>query len=399
MGECFLQEFIRLLPPPKGSGFPPMTTERILFMKKRADGRYAKQITIGIKNGKPVKKTVYGKTQKEVEQKYQELKRQIETGIRLDLSKCTVSQLMHEWYDTKIHPNIKENTKKRYKYFLNAMDNMIGDMKVTEIKKYHMEELVNKLLEAGNASAHERLQTLKKFFDYCVENDILLKNPCTGISIHYASKKKRRLTREELEKIDNCDLLRKDKAFLYTLRYTGMRIGELCALYVSDVDFNSMKISVNKTIVSTNKTIIQDTPKTSSGNRLVPISLKLYKPLKCYIDGLPEGQLLLFPSDVNTPVSLASAGNKLKRILKKCDIEDSEITPHYFRHNFISECYDAGIDIKVVQQWVGHSDIKTTLDIYTHLSEEKLETESNKINDFYDSQKEVNYNNDLFKNA
>ena len=369
-------------------------------MKKRADGRYAKQITIGTKDGKPVKKTVYGKTQKEVEQNYLELKRKIETGIRLDLSTCTVTELMQEWYEIKIFKNVKENTRKRYEYFIKAMDKMIGNMKVVEIKKFHIDEVVNKMLENGHASAHERLQLLNKFFNYCVENDIIVKNPCSGISIRYAPKKKRRLTQEELEKIDKCDLNRKQTAFLYTLRYTGMRIGELCALYVSDIDFKEMKIYINKTVVSVDRrTFIQETPKTNAGNRYVPIPIKLYKPLKNYIEGLPDDQELLFPSEVGKPNSPTGAAKKIKKLLRDCDIEDNEITPHYFRHNFISECYDAGIDVKVVQKWVGHSDIKTTLDIYTHLSEEKEESEADKMNEFYGSQKEVNYFYNSSKNA
>ena len=369
-------------------------------MKKRADGRYAKQITIGIKDGKPIKKTVYGKTQKEVEQNYFELKRQIESGIRLDLKNCTVTELMHEWYETKIFKNVKENTQKRYKYFMKAMDEMIGTMKVTEIKKFHVEELANKMTEKGNASAHEKFQLLNKFFNYCVENDIILKNPCMGISIRYAPKQKRRLTKEELEKIEACDLNRKDTAFLYTLRYTGMRIGELCALSVQDVNFKNMNISINKTVVSVDKkNFIQETPKTDAGNRTVPIPLKLYAPLKHYIDKLPDEQVLLFPSEVGKPNCISGAAKKIKRILRNCDIEDNEITPHYFRHNFISECYNAGIDVKVVQKWVGHSDIKTTLDIYTHLSKEQEKAGIDRINYFYDSQKEVNEIFSSSKNA
>lgn len=369
-------------------------------MKKRADGRYAKQITIGIKDGKPIKKTVYGRTQKEVEQNYLELKRQIEMGIRLDLKKCTVAELMHEWYEIKIFKNVKENTQKRYKYFIKAMDNMIGTMKVTEIKKFHIEELVNKMIENGNASAHERFQLLNKFFNYCVENDIIIKNPCIGISIRYAPKQKRRLTKEELEKIDKCDLNRKDTAFLYTLRYTGMRIGELCALSVHDINFSDMNIIINKTVVSVDrKNFIQETPKTNAGNRTVPIPLKLYGPLKNYINNLPDKQTLLFPSEVGKINSTTGAAKKIKRILRNCDIEDNEITPHYFRHNFISECYDAGIDVKIVQKWVGHSDVKTTLDVYTHLSKEREETGANKMNQFYDSQKEVNDIFNISKNA
>ena len=83
-------------------------------MKKRADGRYAKQVTVGIKNGKPVKKTVYGKTIKELERNYRELMLLIDRGIILDNQGITVTELMKEWYRIKKEGKVKRNTECAY---------------------------------------------------------------------------------------------------------------------------------------------------------------------------------------------------------------------------------------------------------------------------------------------
>ncbi len=357
-------------------------------MKKRKDGRYAKQITVGIKDGKPIKKTVYGKTIKEVNENYEALKRKIETGISLDLQTATASQLMDEWYKTRVFPNTKTNTHHRYEFFFNRVKPILGEMKVSEIKKFHIEEALTTLKERGNASAAETLQLLNKFFNYCIEHDIITKNPCFGLSVTYNPKEKRRLTKEELQKIETADLLNKDKTFILMLRYTGMRIGELCALKVDDINFDDMTIRINKTVVRNHGIFIQENTKTKAGERFVPILLPLYKELKEYMERLPEEQEILFLSNTNTLQSSGGAGHLFKRILRNCGIEDNDITPHYMRHNFISECYDAGIDVKKVQYWVGHSDIKTTLDVYTHISEEN-KIDGSQMNDFYGSQMEV----------
>lgn len=75
------------------------------------------------------------------------------------------------------------------------------------------------------------------------------------------------------------------------------------------------------------------------------------------------------------------------QIKVKLDLGE-DLTMHCFRHNFISECYSAGVDVKKLQKWVGHSDISTTLNIYTHLAQEELEN-ADELNKFYGSQKEV----------
>lgn len=365
-------------------------------LKKRKDGRYAKQITIGIKDGKPVKKTVYGKTIKEVEAKYTELVNLINNGVKLDLKNVTVSDLVDEWYQRRIFPNVNPNTQKRYYYFIKSLKENLGNMKITDVKRYHIEVMLDNIKQNGNASAHDKLQLTKKFFDFAVESDIIIKNPCIGISLKYAPKVKRLLTKEELSKIDNCDLTLRDKALLYTFRYTGMRCGEVFALTKDDIDKENMLIHVNKTIVSAQgPTIVQEKTKTSAGNRTIPIFLPLAKVLFNYIDRL-DNTNYLFLNNVGGLHSITSGNHLLKRILRNCEIYDSEITPHYFRHNFISECYEAGIDVKKVQLWVGHTDIKTTLDIYTHLSESKLNDGSG-MDDYYGSQTEVKENDSIIK--
>jgi integrase len=361
-------------------------------LTKRKDGRYAKQITVGVRNGKPVKKTVYGRTIKEVEEKYMELTRLINKGVTLDYKAANISSVIDEWYRLRIFPNVNPNTQKRYKYFMEFVKDHIGDMKIQDVKRYTIESMFEEMKNNGNTSAHDRLMLLKKFFNYAVDNDIIFKNPCNGISIQYAPKQKRLLTKEELDKIANCDLTSRDKAYLYILRYTGMRNGEVLALQKSDIDRKNMTISINKTIVSATSDIhIQERTKTDAGNRIIPIFLPLSKPLFDYIDRLPEDQEQLFLSNVGKLYSITAGCHLFRRIIKDCGIVDSEITPHYLRHNFISECYKAGIDIKKVQTWVGHADIQTTLNIYTHLEKDIVQDGSD-LDNFYGSQTEVKRN-------
>ena len=358
-------------------------------LKKRKDGRYAKQVTVGVRDGKPIKKTVYGKTLKEVEENYMQLSNLINKGVTLDYKESDIASVLDEWYRLRIFPNVNPNTQKRYYYFLIAVKGHIGEMKIKDVNRYTIESMMAEIKKNGNASAHDYLMLTKKFFNYCVNNDLIYKNPCNGISVQYAPKQKRLLTQDELNKIANCDLTRKDKALLFLFRYTGMRNGEVLALTKSDINKDNLTISINKTIVSAKgPTFIQERTKTEAGNRIMPIFVPLIKPLFDYIGNLPLDQEQLFLSNVDKLYSITAGAHLFKRIMKDCGIIDSEITPHYLRHNFISECYKAGIDIKKVQTWVGHSDIQTTLNIYTHLEKEVVQNGSD-MDEFYGSQKEV----------
>lgn len=73
--------------------------------------------------------------------------------------------------------------------------------------------------------------------------------------------------------------------------------------------------------------------------------------------------------------------NYFRKIKKVVGLPD-DVTAHTFRHNFISECYQAGVDVKKLQQWVGHADIRTTLNTYTHLEKGYVQ-DGEEMNEYY----------------
>lgn len=150
------------------------------------------------------------------------------------------------------------------------------------------------------------------------------------------------------------------------LLYTGCRRGEALALTPADVDFERKTININKTVEWIgNIPQIKYQPKTYAGFREIPIPDILFPELcnrskQKYIFQNSRGDLI-----ENSRLTLD--WNKLRKITGiKC-------TPHQLRHAYATMLFDAGIDVKNAQRWLGHSDIKTTLDIYTHLSDKRQE--------------------------
>lgn len=353
--------------------------------KKRADGRYARQVTIGVKDGKPIKKTVYGKTEKELDKNYRDLMFLIDRNIVLDTQSFTLGQLKDEWYRIKKEGKIRRNTELSYKTFLKRMDSL-KEMKIKDIKRYHIEKLVSEIQKEGHSNtARQVLKMLSNIFDYAIENDIIYKNPCFGLSVKHKKKTKRPLTENEKNIIDNMKATPKEKAFIYLLRYTGIRRGELFALQKGDIDKDKMTIHISKTIVDNNgKPYVQNLPKTEAGDRIIPIFLKLAKPLFDYMDAVDD---FLFLNKKGNKMASASMFLMFNNLLKKLGLGE-DLTMHCFRHNFVTECYYAGVDVLTTQSWVGHDDIATTLGIYTHLDKEKI-LDGEKMDEYYGSQKEV----------
>lgn len=360
-------------------------------LKKRKDGRYAKQVVTGYKEGKPIKKTVYGKTLKEVDKNYRDLMSLIDKGAVLESQNTKVYEFLQMWYEVKKVGKITTNTILAYERKMKLIKNTdISEMRVKDVKYYHVKTLIDKLeVENGVSIAKETLVVLKSMFNYAMSQDIIIKNPCNDITVKYKPKIRRPLNETETVTITNIDkykLDEKSKIFTLILRYTGMRRGEVLALAVNDIDRKTLMIHINKTLIDNNaRPIIQHRTKTSAGMRSIPLFVPLIKPLFSYIDKLDSEYLFLNKNgNLYSSYSVTKMFTKIKKRLKLGD----DLTIHCFRHNFISECYKAKIDIKKTQSWVGHSDIKTTLSIYTHLEESEIKN-GDEMNNFYGSQTEV----------
>lgn len=356
--------------------------------KKRKDGRYSKQVTVGYKDGKPIRKTVYGKTQKELEKNYRDLMLLVDKGIVLNDFGITVSELRKQWYRIKKEGKIKRNTECSYASVMKRIDAAIGDVKAKDITRYTIEVLLLETQKEGLYNTSDRiLSMLYSIFEFAIDNDIIAKNPCKGLSVKYESNKKRVLTATEKERIENVKNLSDiETVFLMLLRYTGMRRGEIFSLEKSDIDKSNMVIHISKTLIDNNgKPYIQHSAKTEAGTRFVPILLPLAKTLFHYIDNLKHDYL--FINKGGNFYAVNSMYFLFNTVKEKVGLGD-DLTMHCFRHNFISECYKAKVDVKKLQKWVGHTDITTTLNIYTQLEKEEIEN-ANELNAFYNSQNAV----------
>ncbi len=374
-------------------------------MKKRADGRYCKQIFVGFKpDGKRKMKTVYGKTIKEIEKKEREFRNQIDCGIDVASSDADISlrEWAIDWLDTYKLNNVEHNTYEMYRNSIyKHIIPQLGDILIKNLKTIHIQKLINSIISRGNIRTAEICKlTLKQIIKQALYNRIIAYDISVGIhTIKKDRKEKMPLTDFEKLAIEKASLTSKQRIFINIMRYTGLRKGEALALTVNDIDFEKMKLTVNKNLAFVGNNFQVKSTKTVNSNRMVPIPQFFKHDLHNYISELETDKLFTARNgDYMTKSAFRKFWNgTMKAVtlfgeeIKKVDetYSDCEITftPHICRHTYATDIYYAGVDVKTAQYLLGHSSINITLEIYTHLDKFKIDDSAEKINNYISQSK------------
>ena len=353
-------------------------------MKKRPDGRYQKKITL---NGKT--EYIYGKTIKEVNEKYADLMMQKAHGVEINPKDITVEQLCQMWLENEKEGNVTQWTYNQYGFQFQHCYKYIGSIKVQKLTTFDIERMRAGFKKEGCCSTFNSvLPQLRKVLNYGINHDIIIRNVTIGVSLlKYTKTQKRTLTPFEILAIQNAPLNIWQRAWVDILYYTGIRRGELLALTVKDIDYKKNVIHINKTALSGGG--LQNHTKTSAGMRDVYLPDALRATLRAWTDMVGTG--LLFCARNGSPLTSKTSATRWKEIVSVIFPEGGpkDFTPHLFRYTYASNLYKAGMDLKGAQYLLGHNDVKTTMNIYTHFGKQDLDTE--RINNFFNGcQKGVN---------
>lgn len=369
---------------------------------KRPDGRYETMISTGKYNpdtGRLISVRVYGRTLSELEDNKALVKADLNRGTYANDKGYTVGTWADKWLKT-----YKAN-KSGYD---NIVRNHLGDLKDIRLKdltKSDIQEQVNTL--DGHYDLQRRLKlTMNQMIEVAIEDGLLYKNVCRKVELPNKPKtNKRALYPAELNAIRKADFDFQEKAFVSCLYYLGIRRGEALALRKDDFDFKENMVHISRAVsFHDNQSSLKD-PKTLAGDRYIDLVEPFLTDIKSYIANL--NGLFLFPSRTSDALMSetsykrfwkgiwrkinAAAGGKQKFDTKKNKWEIilnaiPDLTPHIFRHNYATNLYYAGVDLKEAQRLLGHADAKTTIEIYTHLDKKKSNS-SEKIERLY--QKEI----------
>lgn len=192
------------------------------------------------------------------------------------------------------------------------------------------------------------------------------------------------LSRREQAMLLNYIYERMDKfmAAILLCLYAGLRLGELCALRWTDIDFQGKALTINRTVQRiavpghmTKTVLLETNPKSESSRRTIPLAAELLEVLS----QLKGEQLYVFGE--KKPLDPRTMQYRFKKILKEANIEDK--TFHTLRHTFATNCVENGMDVKVLSELLGHSDVKLTLNRYVHPTMDSKRKQLGELSDFY----------------
>ena len=368
----------------------------IYFLEKR--NRYAGQIQLLIDDER-VRKTVYGKTEREVRNKLKELQIQALAGnLHIDKKPKipTIFQYAEKMMDEQLALNeIRQSSYDRKMETLK----MLSDISYKQLDEVSEDDLIaffKTQLDYSQSCINKMYQLLGAVFIKAVNRKIIEDNPLREIKRPKSNKKTipvRALTVEEQKKLlsvlKNEDVRYSDIMLLSM--FTGMRIGECCALMVEDVDFEEKTITVSKTVArgKYGRNVLNET-KTSAGMRKLHLSDDIFEFLKSCIGNKDKG--LLFLSSNQNLVTTNQVNYSYAAALKAYDIVDTSVYGrvdlHSLRHTYATRCIESGMPAKVLQKLLGHTDINITLNTYCSVFE-KYSNEHLAVADEYMKQNDI----------
>ena len=315
-------------------------------------------------------------------------------------------KLLREWlplYLEEISKYITINTYNNYSsYMYRHILPQLGEYTLTElttpiIKKYIEDKLDHgRIRVSGSAkglsakTVKEHYTFLKKALDKAVEAGEMYYNPCHSVSFPKALKQEiHALEQEEQIKLEahiRPEFEANSRLTAKLALYAGLRNGEICALQIKDVDFESNMILVSKTLyrarTNTGKTEIMVNHTKNKRHRYVPIPKSLLEDLKRYVATMPEEMRnnpdqYLFVNRRGKPLEPKRLLCHFKELLKEAGLQD--IRFHNLRHTFATRCLECGIELKIVSKILGHSTIQITADLYTHVTNRAMKNAMSRL--------------------
>ncbi len=357
---------------------------------RKSDGLY----TYRYKDVKGKVKAIYNADLKSLRDMEKELLKDIGDGLNYAAGQITVIELVEKYIALK--EGVRYNTKVGYRFVLNIVKKEdFGYRIIREIKPSDAQQWFIKLHNDGKgySTLTSVRGVLKPAFQMALEEDCIRRNPFDFVISKYVPNDSKR--REALSSEDQkiwMDFIKNDKTYhkyydeFVVLLGTGMRVSEFCGLTKKDLDFKNRSIRVDHQLVrDRHGNYYVEKTKTECGRRSIPMTNEVYVALENILKRRPKLKTELLVDGYsgfilidkkNCPKVALHIENECRWAMKKyCKLHPDKplphITPHVYRHTFCTNMVNAGMDVKVLQYIMGHSEIDVTMNVYTHIGYER----------------------------
>ena len=329
------------------------------------------------------------------------IQRDLFDGIVPNGGEMTVLQLVQKYVLQKT--GVRPSTEAGYRTVINMITNdPFGGIRIDRVKPSDAKLWLIKLQKDGRSynSIHTIRGVVRPAFQMAVDDDLIRKNPFAfqlATVVVNDSVTREAITRKQerafLEFVKNDKHFSKYYDGIYLLFKTGLRVSEFVCLTIHDIDLQKRTIDVNHQLQRTSKMeyVIEPT-KTNAGTRVLPMTEDVYECVKRIIENRPkpkaepiiDGRTVFLYLDKNGRPMVALHWEKyFQHICQKYNkiykVQMPKVTPHVCRHTYCSNMAKSGMNPKILQYLMGHSDIGVTLNTYTHLKLEDAQQELQRV--------------------
>ena len=343
---------------------------------KRKDGRYEGRYVIGkTEKGRTKFGYIYGYQYSAVRKILLQKKAEMFTNTGYDGERgLTVRDWINRWLTGEVQWRVKESTYQTYQRLLkHHVLPEIGFVMLDRLSTDDVRGMLSAMYDKGMAhsSAVCVLRLVSSALSDAVEEGLIRRNPCRKLRLKQPEQAEQRaLSREEHQQLRNALTGQTNLPALLGL-YTGMRLGEVCALKWRDVDWDRRTLSVRRTVQrlqarghqdDENKTeLLIGTPKSQRSQRVIPIPDFLMEALQ-ELREQSTGEYVFGSED--RAAEPRTVQRRFSKVTEELGMEGVHF--HTLRHTFATRLLELGVDIKTVSALLGHSSARTTLDLYAH---------------------------------
>ncbi len=346
---------------------------------QRPDGRWCTQITVYTAQGRK-RKTLYGKTRREVDKLLTRAKADQEDGLILDAGNLKLGEYLDRWLADSVRDTVRQRTYERYEQMVRVhIKPSLGRVRLKALNATHVRGLYRQKLDAGLAPRTVRYvhTTLNKALKDALADGLIPRNVASAVRPPKLTKKEIRPLSPEQANIF-LEAARGDRfEALYVMAITtGLREGELLGLRWEDVDLESGTLSVRRTLSEARSGRFFEPPKNGKG-RNIRLTARAVDALKRHKASQNEERLrlgtlwhdegLVVPSLTGTPMNAKNlTARSFKPLLKQAGLPHT-VRFHDLRHTCATLLLSKGVHPKIVQELLGHATIAITLDTYSHV--------------------------------
>ncbi len=385
---------------------------------QRKDGMYRYRYTVDGKRHEvcswrllPSDKTPAGKKEKpSLREMEEQIQKDLLSGVSISKSKITVNEQIKKYLDSKKNIGLGTNYEYHRAFKSTIEPSSLGRMEIQDVKYSDISKFYSKLLQKGFSFTYVKSfhKILQPAFQLAVDDSVISVNPCRNALKQFSGKVTKNV-REPLTRKQQSRLMHfvkenykdsRNYVILATFLGTGLRMGELMGLTWDEINLENGVINLKHQVVYgvvNNRNVFYSKEPKYNEIRTIPLQENLHKILKKYYDdtwedsknsGVEVGNLkgFLFWSSNGNPISpnvlynifykIQVAYNKqekqLAEVEKRPFVLLPHITPHVFRHTYCTRMAEDGMDIKALQAIMGHKDVTITMDVYNHVSKERV---------------------------